>query len=339
VSDASGASITARLSPVQIRARPCALPYGLAWSDLRECLPGFVTAIGARSWVAYEKQGLNGGATSCILTLGYPSTDGLERTETVFVKQAIDPTTAEAARYRFLERCGVAVPRLLTSTDTGHGEVIVLELLPTIGLLPTDADELLDLIACLNAVDRPPADLFTASAGMPVDLFDAKVRTALALLAEDPETDGVVDPHGWFDGYKSAELVTASLPVALTHGELAFQQLGRTQFGRVVVFDLETMAVRPRFTDVAGILGELQAATGRDERDLFGHYLARYAALTGATLNLESGWRELLYVRVVSSIQALPWLLAMAGDADVGFRPRSFAQRIAADLRGLVDPG
>jgi hypothetical protein len=321
---------------VQVRARPCDLPYGLEWSDLRECLPGFIGATGARSWIAYEKQGLHGGVTSCILTLGYPTVGGRERTETVFVKQAVHPATAEAARYRFLERHGVAVPRLLASTDTGQGEVIVLEFLPTIGLPDTAADELLDLIAGLNAVDHPPADLFTAPAGMPVKVFDTKVRAALVLLAADPVTDGVVDPHGWFDAYKSAEFTTASLPVALNHGELAFQQIGRTGSGRLVLLDLETMAVRPRFTDIAAILGELEAATGRDEYELFGHYLARYAMLSGTTVDLDTGWREVLCVRVVSSIQALPWLIDMAGNADVGFRPRAFAQLIAADLRRLA---
>jgi hypothetical protein len=337
VTQEQGASVTARLSPVPVEPRPCALPYGLSWRDLRIVLPGFTTPVGARSWIAYEKQGLHGGATSCILTLGYPVAGGRERTETAFLKHAVDPSKAEAARYRFLEHRGVAVPRLLTSVDTGQGEVVVLEFLPTIGVESADADELLDLVAGLNSVEEPPADLFSAAPGMPVDRFDAKVRAALALLAGDRAVQAVVDPDAWFDAYKSADNLTASMPTALNHGELAFQQVGRTRSGRVVLFDLETMAVLPRFTDVAAILEGLRVETGRDERDLFGRYLTRYRALTGTTVTPESGWHELLCVRVVSAIQSLPWLMEAAANVEVGFRPASFAHRVAADLDRLSE--
>jgi hypothetical protein len=192
MTDGPGAFLTARLSAVRVEPRLCALPYGLTWADLRDCLPGFTTPAHARAWVAHEKQGLDGGVTSRILTLGYQTQGGHERTETVFVKQAADPAKAEAARYRFLEHQGVPVPRLLASVDTEPGEVIVLEFLPAIGARPQDADDLLRLVARVNAVEHPPADLFTPSAGLPVDVFDAKVATALELLADDPASAGLV---------------------------------------------------------------------------------------------------------------------------------------------------
>ncbi|HEY8790796.1 MAG TPA: hypothetical protein VIM10_16935 [Actinopolymorphaceae bacterium] len=335
MTDADGSFTPARLSPAPVDHRPCALPYGVTWDDLRHCLPGFTTAAGARAWIAHDKQGLNGGVTSCILTIGYPTPDGDERTQTVFVKQAVDPTRAEAARYRFLESRGIPVPRLLASVDTAHGEVIVVEFLPTIGVGSHDADELLGLVALLNAVAHPPAELFKASAGMPVEIFDAKVLAALALLADDPASGDVVDRERWFGAYKSIEDAVGSMPAALNHGELAFQQVGRTGSGRVVLFDLETMAVLPRFTDVAAVLGGLAQLTGRDQRDLFGGYLREYVALTGTALQEESAWTELLSVRVVSSLQALPWLMETIDDPDVGFDPRTFARALGADLREL----
>lgn len=334
MADRSGWLTTARLSPLPSAPRPCNLPYGLGWEDLRDCLPGFTTPVGARAWIAHDKQGIHGGDTSCILTLGYQTADGYERTETVFVKQTVDPAKAEGARYRFLEQRGIALPRLLASVDIAPGEVIVLEFLPTIGVRPQDADNLVHLIARLNALARPPIDLFPGSEGMPMAVFDRKVVEALAVLADDPSVD-VVDGERWFDAYKSAERVVARLPVALNHGELAFGQIGRTASGLVVLFDLETAAVLPRFTDVAALLARLADLSGRDQRDLFCRYLIDVTSLTGTAFEEEGAWTELLAVRVVSSVQSLPWSIEMAGNPDVGFEPESFARALAADLGEL----
>jgi Phosphotransferase enzyme family len=325
----------ARLSPVPVEPRSCALPYGLVWDDLRDVLPGFTTPIGARAWVAFDKQGLNGGVTSCILTLGYSLRDGQDQTKTVFVKQAVDPAKAEAARYRYLTGRGIPVARLLTSVTTDRGEVIVLEFLPTIGVHPADADQLLSVVARLNAVADPPGALFTAQAGMPVDAFDARVATALATLGSDSAAAGVVDATRWLDQYKTTEQMVARLPLALNHGELALQQVGLNPAGQVVLFDLETMALLPRFTDIAALVASLAEVSGRRQRDLFGLYLREFTALTGVTLPVRSAWAEVVAVRVVSSFEALPWLMEMADDPVVGFDPGSFARKLGADLAEL----
>ena len=62
-----------RLSPVRVRARERGLPYGLTWRDLVPCLPGLDEAgLGrCRALASYEKQGLNKGTNSCIVTLQY----------------------------------------------------------------------------------------------------------------------------------------------------------------------------------------------------------------------------------------------------------------------------
>jgi Phosphotransferase enzyme family len=325
----------ATLSPVPVEPRPRALPYGLTWDDLSDVLPGFTTSIEAQALVAFDKRGLDGGVTSCILTLEYPLGNGRKRTETVFVKQAVDPATAEAARYRFLSSRGIPVPRLLTSVMTEPGEVIVLEFLPTIGVHPEDVDQLLGVVARLNAVVHPPAELFTARPGMPVDDFDAEVVTALAVLAADPAA-AHVDMASWFDTYKTTEQAVARLPLALNHGELALQQIGTTPAGRVVLFDLETMALSPRFTDIAALVANLAVLSGRDQRDLFGLYLSELTALIGVTLAVQLAWNELVAVRVVSSFQALPWLIETAGNAQVGFDPETFVRDLRSDLSHLA---
>lgn len=325
---------TVALSPVPVQPRLCELPYGLRWSDLARLLPGFTTSAGARSWVAHRKQGLNGGVTSSILTFGY-QVSGHERTETVFVKQASDPAKQEAARYRFLEQRGVALPRLLRSVTSTSGEVIVLEFLPTIGVRPQDALELLDVIAALNTVTNAPADVFAAPAGMPESDFDGLVATSLTRLADVASTGNRVDVTRWFEAYKATEETVARLPAGLCHGELAFQQVGRTKAGRVVVFDLETVAVRPRLTDIAAILGGLAELTGLTQRDLFGRYRQAVARLDARRSEPERAWTELLAVRVVSSFQSLPWLIETLGNGDVGFDPAAFAHDLSADLLEL----
>ena len=60
------------LSPVRVRASERGLPYGLTWVDLASCLPGLDEAEldSCRALASYEKQGLNKGTNSCIVTLG-----------------------------------------------------------------------------------------------------------------------------------------------------------------------------------------------------------------------------------------------------------------------------
>lgn len=62
------------LSPLPKAPVACALPYDLTWEDLQPILPDFDEQgdTGPQAFTSYEKQGLHGGANSCILTLHYP---------------------------------------------------------------------------------------------------------------------------------------------------------------------------------------------------------------------------------------------------------------------------
>lgn len=328
----------ARLSPVPIEARPSALPYGLTWDDLRPCLPGFLSAAGAEARTSHAKQGLHRGANSRILTLHYAGTDGVMRSETLFFKHALDASAGESAKYRFLASCDIPTPRLLHVVERGRGEVVILEFLPRIGIEPADADELLVLLARLNAVRQPPRDLFQPNPGLPAAEFDALLEDALTRLASNPTAAVPVDPRPWLAGYRRAVANVAGLPVDLNHGEFYFQQVGWSDAGgqrRLVLFDLETMSLRPRFTDLVAVLDALATRTGRDEHDLFDAYLAGLRRLTGCAMDERQAWTDMLNVRVVAAFESLPWLTRMDGHPEIHDTPADAARRLLDDMRTL----
>lgn len=336
--DESDPFATSRLSPVPIEPRACALPYGLTSEDLGACIPGFAAArSGARVWNSHAKRGLHGGRSSCVLSLGYPCEDGL-RAETVFVKEVADPAAAEAAKYRFLEARGVPLPRLLHVVSHGESEVLLLEFLPTIGVTPDEADDLLRLIAQLNALGDPPSDLFQPRTGAPREEFDDLLEAVLTALSKDPGAPVRVEPESWLCAYRRAGDAAATLPTALNHGELYFQQVGwsRTrQPERLVMFDLGTMALLPRFSDVANVLAPLAARAGREQRELFAIYLTELCDLTGVGIAESEAWEELRLVRAVASCQSLPWLTASQERPEIRGILATTLQTLHDDLKAL----
>lgn len=303
-----GSMRPATLSPIPTAPREVPLPYGLSWADLARCLPEFDSAQGAQAWLAFDKRGLHGGANSQILTFSYVGVDGQPRNKTLFLKRIRERSRREAAKYEFLARRGFPVPRLLLCVDRDGGEVLAVEFLATIGVEPHQTGELLRLIAQLNAMDNVPSDVFALRPGLPGDVFDHRVRAALAAFTSDGAD--------YFSVYKSLEPKAANLPLVLNHGEFGFQQIGRTGSGRLVMFDLDTMGRRARFTDVATILAGLADLTGQNERELFGRYLAELAQLTGHRLEETEAWRELRLTRAVRTFQALPWLATLTEPGD-----------------------
>jgi hypothetical protein len=323
----------ARLSPRAVTPRPVALPYGLVWNDLVACLPGAGSLDDARSVVAFEKSGAAGSASSMILTVRYPDVDGAWRELTVFVKESADAASSEADRYPVLRSLGVPTPDLLTVALVDGRPVLVLEFLPVIGVDGAGADDLIDLVATINGVQGAPLPLFAPKPGMPTAEFEALVFEALTAL----ERMSPLLPAGPVEltrSYRAASEELAQLPTALNHGELYFQQVGRTSAGGLVVFDLETMAIRPRFVDIAAVLGGIARISQRPEREAFDHYLRALRARTGAAVAGDP-WRDLLLTRAVSTLESLPWLVSGADDPDLGFDADETAATLRADLTAL----
>ncbi|HZC26237.1 MAG TPA: hypothetical protein VE287_04390, partial [Actinopolymorphaceae bacterium] len=161
---------------------------------------------------------------------------------------------------------------------------------------------------------------------------------ALTALTRDPAAPVGLDPSLWFKAYKRAGRAVAAMPVALNHNELAFQQVGRPSPGSradgdrpLVVFDLETMALLPRFADIADMLGVLSEQTGRGQRELFATYLTALRHQTGVALDESSAWNELLTLRITRTFESLPWLTEIAGHPDVRSTPATAARALEAD--------
>jgi hypothetical protein len=240
------------------------------------------------------------------------------RSQTVFIKHTADPLKAEAEKYRFLSARGVPVPRLLAVLSHGESEVILLEFLAAIGIDFHSTDEvnsLLDLIARLNAVQNPPA-LFNPRPGLPQAEFDQSVLAALNEQTNRQELRAG-EALDCYAAYLTAQEAAKTMPTALNHNELYFQQVGwaaRENGRELVLFDLETMAICPRFADIASILSSLAAACGKPQEDLFQTYLQRLSHYSGAYLGFDEAMRELRLLRVRESCYNLPWLTAGCAD-------------------------
>lgn len=293
---------------------PCNLPYELDWADVGKCLPGFdFTRSGeAEAFQAFEKQGrFQGDERSCILTLRYPTGDGGRSETTAFVKDITDPPHRESEKYAFLAKHEVPTPRLLGSVARDGGEVIVTEFLPRIGInfdAAGEVEELLRLLARLNSVQVGP-DILDAGPGMPREQMDARRKTALARLAADPRAG--VDVDGWFEAFGAAREAVSLMPLALAHGEFSFQQCGwshRADSETLVILDLATLALRPRFADLVSIFLEIVAETDRPEIELLALYLTFVRSFTGDALDPQEAMRELRLLRIYDRISALYWL-------------------------------
>ena len=334
--DAEPSAFTpARLSPRPAAARPGALPYGLTWAEFGSCLPGYDGGA-ATARRTHVLAGLRDEAASQIITADYVDVAGRRRTVPVFVKRC-GSHGREADKHRTLASRGVRTPRLLGVVPRDGAQLIVLEFLPTVGIEPAGADELLDLIATLHCVDEPPAPLFAADPGLPQDEFERRLGGALRIVAARAHTQ--VDPTAWLRVYRRLRAQVSESPVELNHGELYFQQIGRRaaeQGGELVLFDFESTALLPRFTDVASILAGLSALTGRSERSLFEHYLAARRRRTGVGLDATVAWQDFLRVRVVTSFESLPWLIDVDESPSVPDTAATVLARIAADVRQLA---
>lgn len=129
------------------------------------------------------------------------------------------------------------------------------------------------------------------------NLSRAGVVAALTRLADAASAVDRMGVTRWFEAYKSTRETVARLLVGLCHGELAFQQVGRTSAGRVVVFDLETVASRPRLTDIPAILRGLAVLTVLGQRKLFVRYTRVVARPVDSTSEQTRTWTELRAVR------------------------------------------
>lgn len=314
-----------QLSPTPQAGAPVELPWELSWDDLRAAVPDLHHPRGA--FRTHTIRGLHRVGRSQILTIRYADQDQRQQTQTIFLKLT-DPDRPEIPKYRFLTAHHAPVAPLLGTATTTAGEILVLEFLPTIGTTPDQADDLLDLIAHVNSISNPPATIFRSPAGIPG--YEDQIRQTLIALLPTADHAG-----RWIDAYRRATVVASQVPLALNHNELSFQQVGWAagQAGQqhLVVFDLETMSLRPRYTDIGGLLPFLASQTGRTEQELFGTYLKKLDRHTGEKSDLRLAWDTMRTLRIVRTFEALPWLISMTGTAGIEAPDRAIA-RLGRDL-------
>jgi hypothetical protein len=326
----------ALLSALRVADEPTALPFSLRWHDIATALVGLEVdrASECRSFKRYEVRGLRNRSRSAIVSVSYPTARGHMIVD-MFLKRT--PRAAcEAERHAQLVAEGVPVPRLLCDVELADGDhVLCFEFLDTVGVDFT-ADqiaELLTLVATLNAV--PPAALGafpSPPSGRPETDFTAGVEAALTaaagLLSWASLTTG-----DWLDLYQEAKRWARRMPTAVTHGEMYFQQVGRARTGPLVVFDLATVGLRPRFSDLCSLLRGL-AAHGRDERSLLENYLDVLQSAGATAPPVTDAVDELRRLRVLGAFQSLPWLTRSLDDPDLG--PTALTENIDCLRRDLA---
>ena len=323
------------------------LPFGLTWEDISRTV-GDVDGdrlSKCRAVERYELQGLRDRSRSVVMSLTYPTFDGATNID-VFVKRS-PASSREADRHAQLDAAGVPVSRLLFDVEASDGDhVLGFEFLDTIGIdfdSSKEITELLTLMATLNAV---PASALggspNAPPGRPETEFTATVERALMTV----QSTGLLrwaalEVSEWLDLYENATRWATSMPAAVIHGEFYFQQVGRAAGGSLVIFDLATVGVGPRFSDLCSLARGLGHHTDRDETEVLRIYLDALRAGGVATPTVVDGLDELRRLRVLHCFQSMPWLSGRHHDPELG--PTALEQNVEtlrSDLAhlGIVGP-
>jgi hypothetical protein len=137
------------------------------------------------------------------------------------------------------------------------------------------------------------------------------------------------------DIYAGARRWAAAMPTAVTHGEMYFQHVGRQREGSLRMFDLATVGVRPRFSDLCSLIRGIARECALDEIDVIAGYLAQLARAGAAAPSVEEGLRELRRLRVLSCFQSLPWLVRSLDDPHLGLE--AVADKVETMRRDLGD--
>lgn len=301
------------LSPLAHEPFPVPLPFDLTWADLRPLLPDFdwMAHATAQALERHTIQGLHGQGKSTILTLDYPARPDTRSTRTFFFKR--DLARKESARYRCLKSCGVPTPKIAGVIQKEAAEVLVLEFLPVIGIefsSRSEVDSLLHLVAEVNAMKDSPDLFLPPPSPLQAGNFGLRVVEALDRLACERPVYSIL-PDRWMAAYEKSLVAAGRMPLALNHNEFSYQQVGWTEGSRtrrLVIFDLESMVITQRFTDIANIVYSLALYTGRDEYELFCVYLDHLGRLTGANLDPHQAFVELRWLRIKIMFESLPWL-------------------------------
>ena len=103
------------------------------------------------------------------------------------------------------------------------------------------------------------------------------------------------------------------------------------------MFDLATVGVRPRFSDLCSLVSGIARECASDEIDVIADYLVQLTLAGAAAPSVHEGLRELRRLRVLSCCQSLPWLVRSLDDPHLGLE--AVADKVETIRRDLGDLG
>ena len=257
----------------------------------------------SREWPEYGYCG-----EKCVLCLSFKTVDNCDGEVSVFVKrQDGDEGFKETPHYEYLNRNHLPVPRLYGSLlDEQQMEILFLEDVEpnTEGGRPLDTpgnlSAFLALAARINAL-QPEGKYGSGLYYFGWDRrIDGGIRTVDAMwsaaasgqLGKDVMT--LCSPTRRDALLSLAEFLSKNVPKlerGYTHNEYVPEQIGRRpETGEMVVFDLRTTGLGPRFVDVAPWLGvpNRVPTRGHTTTELAGHYLQQYLGDGGEPVSLDT---------------------------------------------------
>ncbi|MBT5536307.1 phosphotransferase [Candidatus Poribacteria bacterium] len=284
---------------------------------------------------------------------------------TMLVKRFHTPGEREAAHYAHLHAHGAPIPDLyLAETDATGREILFLEFLeaivdldPMAGFLSNAVNfgKFLTAAARLNAIR--PSQAY-ASILRPRNLGGTweEARGSLTALVQLAAAGSLGDavrrtvsemaPGSLVALSHRLEARLAEMPVGLVHNDHDSANTGlRRATGELLIFDLEFVGIGPRFTDVAGALGETDAEQPRclPRSALAAQYLAAYALAGGDAPSVDTLLGETRDLLMAGTLRMLGWSIGRALDGVVDWTEdrddgrREARAGLLADLQRLVD--
>ena len=311
----------------------------------------------SRDWPEYGVCG-----DKCIISLSFESVDQLIGDVTIFVKrQSGLGGFKETPHYEYLNKTQLPVPILYGSLlDDQQMEVLLLE-----DVQPnTDGDRLLDnpdnlsaflaLAARINAL-QPEGDygssLYYFAMDRGIDRGTQAIEAIWSAAASGQLGADVMTlcSRTRRDALLSlAEFLGRNVPKlerGYTHNEYVPEQIGRRQdTGEMMVFDLRTTGLGPRFVDVAPWLGVPNRVQNRGHTttELADHYLQQYLGAGGRPVSIETLMSETRMLWQASTISGLDraYDYALTGNANPEDKDKgreTFQDRLFGDLTQLLE--
>ena len=299
--------------------------------------------VSVRLRVEQHVQGHRGySAEKVIPTFAYTTASGRSGEATVFCKRFHAAGRREGFHYMRLQHHGAPVARMYGSLcDADDREIVFLEFLDPVGELHpfdrfvVDAALFLPFLvaaARFNAVqvsDHYAAEL--APATLPGEDL-SEVHSTLDRIWRYAVEGELGDRMRLFCSRRSAELVAIQdlageliepvkrIPLGLTHNDFCPDNTGwRHGTKELLIVDLESVGLGPRFVDVARWIGSPDdiRARCRPQRELARHYLDEYLRCGGPVVSLERFLEEVRILWLARTLTMLFFRLGRALDGRV----------------------